>query len=48
MDLPQPGSALIFVIPDTIGGHIDARGLGFYLEPWWGDIRVPDAAGAHV
>lgn len=35
MVLLQPGSVLMFVAPDTIEGHVDARGLGYHLGPYW-------------
>lgn len=34
MALPQPESLVMYVAPDTIEDHADARVLGYYLEPW--------------
>lgn len=34
MALPHPGSLVMFVAPDTIEDHADARFLGYYSEPW--------------
>ena len=36
MTLLQPGSVLMSMAPVTIGDHVDARGLGSHMGPYWG------------